>query len=100
MILGRGLALLAALLTIVTVRADYDHDDIKRLKDAGRILPLETIIEQFRQHYPAGRILEAELEFEAGVYIYELEILQENGTVLELEYDAHSGELWRIEHED
>ena len=88
--------LLALALTITPGWGGEDHEDIKRLRDAGDILPLETIIDNFREQYQGGRILEAELEFEEGRYIYELEILYQN-TVLELEYDARSGELWRIE---
>ena len=76
---------------------EEDHEDIKRLRDAGDILPLEAIIDNFREQHQGGRILEAELEFEEGRYVYELEILYPDGRVLELEYDAHSGEFWRIE---
>lgn len=81
--------------------ADYpehhDQDAIKRLRDAGKILPLETILREFRQTHGQGRLLEAELEIEQGRYVYELIILEKNGTVRELEYDAHTGDFWRVE---
>jgi uncharacterized membrane protein YkoI len=76
---------------------DYDHNAIKRLRDTGEILPLETIIDKFQKTYSRGRILEAELENEDGRYIYELVILDGKGRVRELEYDAHTGEFWRTE---
>lgn len=81
--------------------ADYpehhDQDAIKRLRDTGAILPLEVILRRFRQTYGRGRLLEAELEIEQGRYVYELIILDENGTVRELEYDAQTGDFWRVE---
>lgn len=93
--------LLALLLGIGLAWADhpehYDHNTIKRLRDAGEILPLETIIKKFQKTYSRGRILEAELENEDGRYIYELVILDGKGRVRELEYDAHTGEFWRVE---
>jgi uncharacterized membrane protein YkoI len=45
-------------------------------------------------------LLEVELEFEDGRYVYELVILQEDGTVRELEYDARSGRFWRSENDE
>jgi hypothetical protein len=93
--------LLILLLGLGSVWADhpehYDHNTIKRLRDAGEILPLETIIDKFQKTYRRGRILEAELEMEDGRYIYELVILDGKGSVRELEYDAHTGAFWRAE---
>ena len=91
--------MVAALLLSVSARADNDHDMIKRLRDAGEILPLETIIARFRVKHPEGRVLEAELEEENGRYVYEIYMLYESGIVLELEFDAHTGEFWRIEED-
>lgn len=76
-----------------------DHDTVKRLRDSGRILPLDAIIHKHQAQHRDGRILEAELEWEAGRYVYELQILHADGTVREWEYDAASGELLRVEPE-
>jgi len=92
-----ALYLLGVLLVDAAAQADSDHDQVKRLRDAGHILPLESIVASSRREYPGGRILEAGLEFEAGRYVYELKILGEDGTVHALEYDARSGDLWRRE---
>lgn len=92
-----ALYLLGLLLAGGGAQADSDHDRVKRLRDAGHILPLESIVASSRRDYPGGRILEAELEFEAGRYVYELKMLTEDGTVHTLEYDARSGDLWRRE---
>jgi uncharacterized membrane protein YkoI len=73
-----------------------DHDNAKRLREAGEILPLATIAERARGVQP-GRIIEIELEAKRGGYIYEVEIVDESGRVHELKLDARTGELFESE---
>ena len=80
--------------------AGRDHDEIRRLRSAGKILSLETIIAQHRRQHQDGQLLEAELELEKGRYLYELEFLGDDGVVREFEYDARTGELWHVEREE
>ncbi len=89
----RHLALaLAASIISGNALADSDHNEALKLKEAGEILPLEQIIIKARQLH-SGHILEIELERENNHYIYELEILDGNGTLWELKYDAKSGDF-------
>lgn len=93
-------ALIATMLSIGNaIGSDDDHDRAHKLKQAGEILPLEQIIEKAHQHHQ-GRILETELEREDGRYVYELALLDDNGTVWEFEFDAKTGELIKQEKED
>ena len=94
--------LIAGILIVLStaIPADQDHDTSKRLREAGKILSLEAIVDNYRQRYGGGRILEVELEFERGRYVYEIKFLDQNGRVRELEYDARTGELLGIEEED
>lgn len=69
-----------------------DHDDAKRLKEAGDIQPLEQILAKARAERP-GRVLETELERKGERYVYEIEIVDNDGVVWELKFDAKSGEL-------
>lgn len=78
--------------------ADGDHDRAKQLKEAGEILPLERIVEMAKKDRP-GQLLEAELDEKKGRFIYELELLDEEGIVWELKYDAKSGELLKEKQE-
>lgn len=78
--------------------ADGDHDRAKQLKEAGEILSLEQVIETAKRDHP-GQLLEAELEEKKGRFIYELELLDEEGIVWELKYDAKSGELLKEKRE-
>ena len=79
--------------------ADSDHNEARKLKEAGEILPLEQIIAHARRQH-AGHILEIELEREDDRYIYELEMLDDGGTIWELKYDAKSGSLIKHEMDD
>ncbi len=90
-------ALLLAAAWCPPLQAGRDPDDIRRLRNTGEILSLETIISQHRRSYPSGQLLEAELEQEHGRYIYELKFLDQSGVVQEFEYDARTGQLWHIE---
>lgn len=78
---------------------DDDHEQVRALQQQGDILALEKILENARQHHD-GRVLETELEQKRGRYIYEVELLDSNGQVWELKFDAKSGALLKEEKED
>ena len=86
--------LLGALVLLPGVAAAHDlsQDEALALTEQGRILPLPVFIEDALTRFP-GRFLEAELELDDGRYIYELELVTRDRRVMELEYDAVSGEL-------
>ena len=80
--------------------ADQDAVRARQLSEAGEILPLERILEQARTHQ-AGEILETELDrSDAGIYVYEIEILDAAGQVWELEFDAKNGTLLKHQLDD
>lgn len=80
-------------------RASEDHDEAKSLREAGAILPLERILEQAQQHH-AGRVVETELERKRDRYVYEIKIVDKDGIVWELKYDAKTAELLKTKQED
>lgn len=98
-----GLA--AALFIIFSIPAkageDVSHIEARKLQAAGEILSLEKIAEIARTIKP-GDILETELERsrKSGIYIYEIEILDAKGVVWELDINAKTGELIKIEIDD
>lgn len=99
-----GAALLVSL-GLVTQAAwvqarDLDQDEALQLRREGVILPLEQLLQSAMQRYPGARLLEAELEEDDDVLIYEVELLTTNSVVRELELDARSGELLKDELED
>lgn len=79
--------------------ADEDYGTARTLVERGEILSLDRILEKAGQ-YLQGRILEIEVEREGGRYLYEIELLDDDGVVKELKIDAASGVLLKIERED
>jgi len=78
---------------------DLSHDEAQRLQASGAIVPLEQVLEQARARMP-GRLLELELEREHGMLIYEIEIIDADGIVWELEFNAVNGEFLRLKQDD
>lgn len=89
----------SALLTPGFAQAGEGHEKAKQLKDAGEILPLETVIKTATEKKP-GRVIEAELKKSRGGYVYEIELVDKSGVVWELKYNAKTGELISTEEED
>ena len=97
------LALLAALLPPLAAHAedknDPDHDRALKLRERGDIVPLEGVVRQAREIQP-GTIIEVELEEEHKRLLYEVEVLDAQGVVWELEFDARTGKEVRRGKED
>ena len=87
---------MASLLAIPAQADDIDQDQALILVEQGVILPLHRLIDDALTRFP-GRFLEAELERDDGRYVYEIEIISQDGRVLELEYDAVTGTLLDID---
>ena len=94
--------LMVSLLVVGPLAAarDLDQDEALRLRQHGVILPLEQLLHQAMQRYPGARLLEAELEEEDDVYIYEVELLTAQGVVREIELDAATGSLISDKEDD
>ena len=63
-------------------------------------MPFEQLMQRLERHYPGATLLEAELEEEDGVLVYEVEILTTTGVVRELELDARDGQILKDEEDD
>jgi uncharacterized membrane protein YkoI len=81
------------------VSGDDSHIEARQLAREGKILSLEQILQRTRRAR-AWQILEVELEPEHGRMIYEIEMLDERGTVWELKVDAVSGDILEQDLED
>ena len=62
---------------------------------SGDLVPLESLLELARRDHP-GEVLEVELDDGE----YEIEILRDDGRVVELTFDARSGRLLESEFDD
>ncbi|MBK1667792.1 hypothetical protein CKO28_07060 [Rhodovibrio sodomensis] len=80
--------------------APSGHGDHERAREAvrqGEIRPLQDILERARSAFD-GEMLEVELAEQRhgpfdGRQVYEVKMLAADGTVMELYYDARTGEL-------
>jgi len=86
------LALLLIILPLAHARADEadDQERARSAREAGRALPLASILERVRQSTP-GVVLGVELEEEGGRVLYEVKVLRPDGRVRLLAYDAATG---------
>lgn len=103
--LSSAAALIVAALVLICVsavsfvNADESQLTARKLSEAGLILPLEKITKAAKA-IKTGEILETELELKKGIYIYEIEILDNKSQVWELKLDAKTGKLIKLELED
>jgi uncharacterized membrane protein YkoI len=82
-------------------KKNKDALDAAKLQQSGEILPKETILERAKAQKP-GKVVEAELERKHGRYVYEIDVLGDDGVKTELKYDAKTGELLssKVENDD
>ena len=76
-----------------------EHDTVRAIKQRGDILSLERILQDARAPH-AGRVLESELKQQDGRYIYEVELVDDQGRVWEMKFDARTGEVLREKQGD
>jgi uncharacterized iron-regulated membrane protein len=81
---------LAMVLTSPLALADSEQDRARAAVQAGKVLPLKTLLERMEREHP-GQVLEVELEQDDGRWIYEIKLLQPGGRLVKLELDAASG---------
>lgn len=96
-----GTPLLALLCCLPPAGADSDADRARRLVQEGAILPLEEILPLVRQAKP-GTLIELELHYERehDAHVYEMEVLDADGRLWEVEFNAATGELIEVEPDD
>jgi uncharacterized membrane protein YkoI len=78
-----------------------DREDREAARAAlarGELLPLPRILAIAAQRLP-GDVVKVELESEKGRITYELRVLGKNGHIREIEIDAKSGAVLRIDRD-
>ena len=79
--------------------SNQEHERVRVLQQQGDILSLEQILDNARRHHQ-GRVLEADLKHKHDRYVYEVELVDDNGHVWEMKFDAMSGDLLKEDRED
>ena len=75
---------------------DKDHELARQALARGEILSLSRILELAAAAVP-GDVIEVDLDRDDGRFIYEIKVLATSGRVRELELDARTGELLKLE---
>ncbi len=88
------IALLASVLLATSVQAS-DHERAREGLVRGGLVPLSSITAEVQRVF-GGRVLEAELD-QGSTPHYELEVLLPDRRLIELEFDATTGKLVKIE---
>jgi len=78
------------------VAGDRDHERARQALASGEILPLTEILARAGRLLE-GRMIEAELEREDGLWVYEIKLLRTDGRLVEALFDARGGELLELE---
>ena len=73
-----------------------EHDAIREALQRGETLPLARIL-AIAQQAVAGDVIEVELEREKDTLVYEIKVLTATGRVREVEVDARTGAVLKIE---
>lgn len=81
-----------ALLTGAGVRADDDHERARRALREGRVRPLAEILARIGDAL-GGEVIEVELDYDDGLYLYELKVLSPNGRLQEVTVDAATARI-------
>ena len=77
-------------------KSQSEHDAVRDALRRGDVLPLAKVLAIAAQHVP-GDVVKVELEQEEHVLIYEIKVLTQNGRVREIEIDARTGAVLKIE---
>ncbi len=94
-----ALVLAAALHTLPSYADDDDHVRARLLRERGEIMSLEQIAGRARAVH-AGKLIDIELERKHGAWRYEVELLDPEGRVWEIDLDARTGEVLKLERDD
>ena len=75
--------------------------DSTRTQKSGDILSLDEILQRVNAEQP-GKVVESELERKSGRYVYEIDVIGDDGVKREFKYDAKTGALIssKIDDED
>ncbi len=74
------------------------YKNLYQLRKSLKVLPLLTILKKVRPLIK-GKIIETEFEMEDGIPIYEFKYIDKNGHVLEMEVDARTGRVIKVERD-
>ncbi|GLK64412.1 peptidase (plasmid) [Paracoccus kondratievae] len=76
-----------------------DFEFARAAVERGEILPLAVALKQLQETHP-GQVTEIEMDQEDGLLIYEVELITTDGRLIEVEMDARTGTIIKLEESD
>lgn len=103
MVKNSAKVLLASLGLAVAVMAPgyayaHSHTDHDRAREAfanGEILSLQEVLAKVNQEH-TGKVIEVELDYDHGMYEYEIKILRDDGALVKVKADASNGNILKV----
>ncbi len=74
------------------------HKEVYRQRKSGKILPFADVLKKVRP-FIKGEIIKTEFEIERGIPVYEFKYINKKGHVLEMEVDARTGRIIKVERD-
>lgn len=104
----RCLSVLCCLMMLPTLTAaacacpregqDVSQDEVLQMTENGHIEPFPAILEKARE-YRSGKLLEAKLDCINQRYVYEIDMLDHDGQIRALRFDAVTGRHLDLEED-
>lgn len=95
-----SVAALGLMASGVVQAQDVGVDEVLRLREAGKIVDLQTLNQAALALHPGAIIEDSDLDLELGRYIYELELRDSAGVEWDVDFDAATGEMLRNQRDD
>ena len=84
------LALALAICLAPIAARSSDHDEARRLRESGQILPLQQVLSRHR-HRLGNQVLDVDLQKRGDRYVYEVETLDKRNKAKKHYFDATTG---------
>ena len=78
---------------------DVSQDEVLQMTENGHIEPFPVILEKARE-YRSGKLLEAKLDCVNQRYVYEIDMLDHDGQIRALRFDAVTGRHLDLEEDE
>ncbi|RCW87067.1 PepSY domain-containing protein [Paracoccus lutimaris] len=77
----------------------HDFELARDAVERGEILPLAEVLSRLQESHP-GRVIEVELEYSSDILVYEVELVTDDGRLIEVDMNAATGEIVKMDEED
>jgi uncharacterized membrane protein YkoI len=72
------------------------QDELRQEVERGSIQPLTAILAAVREKLP-GEVVKVEVEHHAGIWVYELRLVDPQGRIFKVYVDARTAQIQRVE---